>query len=103
MFEPILEQIEDYKKIRWFSILTWVPIKILLAYVVIVNFDYGLYIVLGYILFALEGQSGIQFINAQEANYHLGRQDENYKKLQNKLSKIRKKLDKVERQINEKS
>ncbi len=99
MFEPMLEKIEDYKKIRWFSIFTWVPVKIILAYVVIVNFDSGIYVILGYILFALESQSGLQFINAQESNYHLGRQDENYKKLQSKLSKIHKKIEKIERKI----
>ncbi len=70
MFDVMMDKIEDYKKIKLLSYFTWLPLKLFIAYILIENVDFGLYIVLGYILFSLERQSSMQFINANEANYH---------------------------------
>jgi hypothetical protein len=34
--------------------------------------EYGVLIVIGYLIYALENQSGLVFLNSQEASYHIG-------------------------------
>jgi hypothetical protein len=48
----------------------WVSIKLFIAYLLIQNLDYGIYIVLAYLIFQLESHTGLHFINTQESNTH---------------------------------
>ena len=64
--DPLEEKIKMDKKLRIFFLCVWVPIKIAIAYFLIESYDFGIYIVIGYILFELESISGLNHINRNE-------------------------------------
>jgi len=71
MLEEEEERIDGLRKNKTMLNFVWVPIKLAIAYVLITYIDYGLFIVIGYILFALENYTGLQYINSQEVNLQL--------------------------------
>jgi len=68
MFESEAQKVSDYRKARVKLSIVLVVIKLVIAYLVIEYIDFGLYIVIGYILYSLENLSGLQMINSQETN-----------------------------------
>lgn len=71
MFEIEKQQIETYKKLKTFNVLLFTIIKLVIAYFLITYLEYGIFIVLAYILYSLENISSYQFINNQETNFQL--------------------------------
>lgn len=71
MFEIEKQQIETYKKSKTFNVLLFTIIKLVIAYFLITYLEYGIFIVLAYILYSLENISSYQFINNQETNFQL--------------------------------
>lgn len=66
MFEEEKQKISDYRKTRNMLNIVWVAVKLTISFALITYFDFGIFIVIGYILYALENTSGLQFINTQE-------------------------------------
>ena len=105
MLDPLMLKIESYKQVKWIFIFAWVPIKLYVAYILIENLEYGLYIVIGYILFSLENISGLLLINSQESNHHFSTL---YNKLDKKtpnenqeLNELQSKIDEIELRLND--
>lgn len=100
MFDPFIQKIKTYKQVKWVTLFTWVPVKLLIAYALIENFEFGLYIVIGYILFSLENISGLLFINSQESNHHFltlyNKLDKNCHNENQELNDIQSKIDEIE-------
>ena len=44
-----------------------------IAYFLVTYIEYGIFIVIGYVLYALEAHSALQYINSQETDYHLNK------------------------------
>ncbi|QYK06382.1 hypothetical protein [Shewanella zhangzhouensis] len=63
-----MKNIEYVRNNRVLLSIMWATIKLVLAFLIIKHFDYGLYVVLGYIFFSIESISSLQYLNAQEAN-----------------------------------
>jgi len=71
MFEEEKLRIDDYRKTRKLLNIVWVGVKLAIAFALISYVDFGIFIVIGYILYALENSSGIQFVNSQEMDLQL--------------------------------
>lgn len=71
MFEIEKQQIETYKKSKTFNVLLFTIIKLVIAYFLISYLEYGIFIVLAYLLYLLENISSYQFINSQETNLQI--------------------------------
>ena len=84
MFEEEKEKVEDFRKKRKVMNILWVVIKLVIAYVLITYLDYGILIVVGYILYALESYKGLQFINTQETDLQLNILQQRINKLEGK-------------------
>jgi len=69
----VFEQIRknERRQIMVFSSLIWAAIKLVVAYFLITEFDEGIFIVLGYILYSLESNSGLIYVNSQEITENL--------------------------------
>ena len=70
------KEIKNDKRSRIFLLLIWVPIKIFIAYWIIATYDFGIYIVIGYIFYSLEDISGLQFLNRKEILLMFGKQNQ---------------------------
>lgn len=84
MFEEEKQRISDYRKTRKILNIVWVGVKLTIAFALISYIDYGMFIVMGYILYALENNSGIQFINSQETDLQLNILHQRINQLENK-------------------
>lgn len=71
MFEIEKQQIENYKKTKYFNIFLYTTIKVVSAYFLITYLSFGIFIVLAYIFYTLENITIHQFINSQESNLHI--------------------------------
>ena len=71
MFEVQKQQIDDYRENLTLKVLLWVLVKLALSFVIIQYVDYGVYIVIGYLLYDIDMQSSMIFINSQEVDLHL--------------------------------
>ena len=71
MFEDVQQKLQEHRKNRSILNIVFTAIKLTLAYALITYTDFGIFIVIGYILYALENNSGIQFINSQEIDLQL--------------------------------
>ncbi len=54
-----------------YSALLWALIKLLVSGAIVWYFEYGIYVVLGYLLYSLEKAAGFQYLNSQETNFAL--------------------------------
>ncbi len=52
--------------------LFFTALKTVIAYFVITYVEYGIFIVLAYLFYLLESQAGLQFLNAEQTNHHIG-------------------------------
>lgn len=82
MFESQQSKIEQSKKMKIYNDLIWTGLKIVVAVPLIYFFDYGIYIVIGYLLYSLESNSSRAYINSEEANLHLNTFNERISKLE---------------------
>jgi len=64
-------KITGYRGSRHFISIALTLIKVAVAIALIEYVEYGLYIVLGYLLYVIEDLSGLAFINRNEANLEL--------------------------------
>ena len=62
---------ERYRSMNFSATVLFSALKIGVAYAVITYFDYGLLVVIGYLLYSVESIAVRQFVNAHETNYHL--------------------------------
>ena len=99
------QELKSYIK---FDRLIYLPIKLIAAYLIYANFDYGAFFIMAYILFCLTEQSIRQSINAQEANNDFNelsgliQQHQNNGFRQNtELSEIKDQLEIIALQMNE--
>jgi len=71
MYEEQEQRIASFRKNRTATTYLFAILKLVIAYGLITYIDFGLFIVIGYIFYALESASAIQFINSQETNLQL--------------------------------
>lgn len=102
---PLEEEIKNDKRSRIFFLVIWVPIKIFIAYWLITNYDFGIYVVIGYILYNLENISGLQFLNRKEILLMFSKyeQPNNYQEIESlkiKIQELEEKIELLEGEIN---
>lgn len=73
MSDPEFQQIEQLKSKRKISTAFWFVVKFIIACLIVYFLEYGILIVVGYLIYAVENQSGLIFLNSQEASYHIGK------------------------------
>lgn len=69
-----IEQEQQIKKLldaKLFSVVLWSAIKIAVAVALIMHFEFGLYVVIAYILYALESSKHLKHINNQQIDLQL--------------------------------
>ena len=88
----------DRKNIWRLNSFLWSGIKLLLASVLMTQLDYGIYIVLGYVLYSLESNSGLLFINSQEITENL---NEVHRLNNTEISELKKKVEDIEFRLSE--
>jgi len=71
MFEVQEKRIADYRKNRVTIDLASTVVKLAIAYALITYVDFGIFIVIGYIFYAIGNISSLQFINSQEIDLQL--------------------------------
>lgn len=87
MFEVEQGIIKDFRKRRSILNIVFTLIKLLIAYALISYIDYGLFIVIGYLLYSLENTMGLQFINSQEIDLQLNMLNQRINELENDRNK----------------
>ena len=87
MFEEEQQRINDYRKTKKILNITWATAKLAVAYVLITYIDFGIFFVIGYILYAIENFSGLQFINSQEIDLQLNVLHQRINELEGKANK----------------
>ena len=88
MFEAEKQKIQDFRKLRNILNIFYVALKLSLAYAIITYIDFGIFIVIGYILFSLESAIGLQFINSQEVDLQLNILHQKIDDIENKLNQL---------------
>lgn len=63
--------LEQYRSLSVATTLVFAAVKFGVAYALITYFEYGLFVVVGYLLYSAESLAVRQFINAHETNYQL--------------------------------
>ncbi len=71
MFDIEKEQNRLNKKIKILNIVLFTIIKLIIAYCLVTYLEYGLFIVIGYILYALENIANLQYVNSREINLQI--------------------------------
>ncbi len=71
MFESQKTKIVEYRNRKVLFDILWVALKLAIAFALIEFLDYGIYIVIGYILYSVESCSSLLFINSQEVDLQL--------------------------------
>ncbi|MDY0051984.1 MAG: hypothetical protein RBR65_05520 [Aliarcobacter sp.] len=71
MFDIEKEQNRLNKKVKILNIVLFTIIKLIIAYCLVTYLEYGLFIVIGYILYALENIANLQYINSREINLQI--------------------------------
>ena len=61
-------EIKQIRRFMWLERLVFFPIKLVVAYLIYLYFDDGIFFILAYILFRLGEQSSRQFVNSHELN-----------------------------------
>lgn len=84
MFEAEQQKIAEYRRLRTYINIAWVAAKLAIAYALITYVELGIYIVIGYILYALETTAGLQFINSKEIDLQLNILNQRVEKLEGK-------------------
>jgi len=67
------ERIEQFKSKKSFTILMWFLLKLIVASGIIFYFEYGIYLIVGYLLYVIESKSWYEYLNTQETNYHINK------------------------------
>ncbi|MGD9808125.1 MAG: hypothetical protein AB7E76_09345 [Deferribacterales bacterium] len=65
--------IQSKKDSKYFSIISFTAIKLIIAILMIIYFEYGLYVVIGYLIFSIESNSFQNHLNTLEANFHFNK------------------------------
>lgn len=86
MFEAEIEKISIYRKTRKIHNIVWPAIRLAIAYALMTYVDFGVFIVIGYILYALENSTGIQFINSQEMDLQFNVLHQRINELESKIN-----------------
>jgi hypothetical protein len=71
VFDIEKEQNRLNKKVKILNIVLFTIIKLIIAYCLVTYLEYGLFIVIGYILYALENIANLQYINSREINLQI--------------------------------
>ncbi|MEN3157712.1 hypothetical protein ABC502_04925 [Alkalimonas sp. NCh-2] len=71
MFSEQEQQIKKLLDAKFFSIALWSVIKVAVAVFLIMYFEYGLYVVIGYIIYILESSMHTKHINNQQVELQL--------------------------------
>ncbi len=71
MFDIEKEQNRLNKKVKILNIVLFTIIKLIIAYCLVIYLEYGLFIVIGYILYALENIANLQYVNSREINLQI--------------------------------
>lgn len=71
MFTEQEQQIKKLLDAKLFSVALWATAKIVVAIALIMYFEFGLYVVIGYILYALESSMHLKHINNQQIDLQL--------------------------------
>lgn len=71
MFDIEKEQNRLNKKVKILNIVLFTIIKLIIAYCLVTYLEYGLFIVIGYILYALENIANLQYVNSREINLQI--------------------------------
>jgi hypothetical protein len=71
MFSIQEEKIKKLKDGKLFSVFLWSAIKIAISTALIIYTDFGLYVVIGYIIYALENSTHNKHINNSELDLQL--------------------------------
>ncbi len=87
------------KEVRWVALIFWGSIKFVIAYLIIENIEYGLYIVVGYLLFSSENQQIFQHLNVKEGNYHFSMLYNKLESIETELSKTTSKVEELEEEV----
>lgn len=95
MSEVEQQKIQGYRKNRYVLNVVFTVVKLAIAYSLIVYTNYGLFIVIGYLLYALENTRGIQFINSQEINLQLNIIHQKINDLENKTSENKEHIENI--------
>lgn len=84
MFEEEKQKICEYRKTRNMLNIVWLAVKLAIAFALVTYIDFGIFVVIGYVLYALERTSGLQFINTQEIDLQLNIINQRINELENK-------------------
>lgn len=71
MFTEQEQQIKKLLDAKLFSVALWSTAKIVVAIALIMYFEFGLYVVIGYILYVLESSMHLKHINNQQLDLQL--------------------------------
>jgi len=71
MFSVQQENIKKLKDSKLFSVFLWSVIKIAISIALIIYIEFGLYIVIGYIIYTLEHSTHSKHINNSELDLQL--------------------------------
>jgi hypothetical protein len=71
VFDIEKEQNRLNKKVKILNIVLFTIIKLIIVYCLVTYLEYGLFIVIGYILYALENIANLQYINSREINLQI--------------------------------
>jgi len=71
MFSVQQENIKKFKDGKFFSVFLWSAIKIAISTALLIYTDFGLYVVIGYIIYVLENSTHSKHINNSELDLQL--------------------------------
>lgn len=71
MFSEQQAKIEKLKRAKLFSVSLWSVLKIAIAIPLMMYTDFGIYIVIGYLIFAIESSAHTRHLNTQELDLQL--------------------------------
>lgn len=78
-------QVENYRSVRRFATIMWATVKIAIAILLMAYTEFGVYIVIGYILYKIEYSSGLQFLNTQEIELELNTIKQNISVIESRI------------------
>lgn len=71
MFQQQERKINHLADARLFSVIMWSSIKILIATALVYYFSFGIYLVIGYLIFAIESAIHDKHLNNQQIDLQL--------------------------------
>lgn len=93
--------IENFKKSKNFSVSLWVTVKLVISCFLMYYFEYGIYIVIGYILFSIENTGFYHILNNKEADIHFNSLYAKKASIED-IDNLQKQIDNIKEQILEK-